>query len=41
MILDQSRPVRWLQESDVLEGEAVVPGFSCRVAEIFEGIARP
>jgi Uma2 family endonuclease len=40
MILDQSRPVRWLQESDVLEGEAVGPGFSCRVAEIFEGIAR-
>lgn len=40
MILDQSRPVRWLQESDVLEGGEVVPGFTCRVAEIFEGIAR-
>lgn len=40
MILDQARPVRWLQEADVLDGEDVVPGFSCRVAEIFEGIAR-
>lgn len=39
MILDQVHPVRWLQESDVLDGGEVVPGFSCRVAEIFEGIA--
>jgi Uma2 family endonuclease len=41
MILDQAHPVRWLQEADALEGGDVVPGFSCKVAEIFEGIARP
>ena len=40
MILDQLHPVRWLQEADVLDGGEVVPGFSCKVAEIFEGIAR-
>jgi Uma2 family endonuclease len=40
MILNQAHPVRWLQENDILQGEEVVPGFSCRVAEIFEGIAR-
>lgn len=40
MIMDQAHPVRWLQEGDVLDGGGVVPGFSCRVAEIFEGIAR-
>jgi Uma2 family endonuclease len=40
MILDQAQPVRWLQEADVLDGGGVVPGFSCKVAEIFEGIAR-
>jgi Uma2 family endonuclease len=26
---------RTLQESDTLSGEAVIPGFSCQVAEIF------
>ena len=40
MILDQMHPVRWLQESDVLDGGDVIVGFSCKVAEIFEGIAR-
>lgn len=40
MILGHANPVRWLQEADVLDGERVVPGFSCKVAEIFEGIAR-
>lgn len=39
-ILARAHPVRWLQEAEVLDGEAVVPGFSCKVAEIFEGIAR-
>ena len=40
MILNQTHPVKWLQEADVLDGGDVVPGFSCKVAEIFEGIAR-
>ncbi len=40
MILNAAQPVRWLQENDVLHGDDVVPGFRCRVAEIFEGIAR-
>lgn len=40
MILAPAQPVRWLQEADVLDGGEVVPGFSCKVAEIFEGIAR-
>jgi Uma2 family endonuclease len=40
MIMSKAHPVRWLQESDVIEGDEVVPGFRCKVAEIFEGIAR-
>jgi Uma2 family endonuclease len=39
-IMSAKHPVRWLQETDTLDGEDVVPGFTCRVAEIFEGIAR-
>ena len=39
-IMNLARPVRWLQESDTLDGEDVIPGFSCRVTDIFEGIAR-
>lgn len=40
MIVASDAPVRWLREADTLDGGAVVPGFSCRVAELFEGIAR-
>jgi Uma2 family endonuclease len=40
MILNAAQPVRWLHENDILNGDEVVPGFSCKVAEIFEGIAR-
>ena len=40
MILNAVQPVRWLQENEILNGDEVVPGFSCKVAEIFEGIAR-
>jgi len=40
MIVAVDAPVRWLREGDTLDGGAVVPGFSCAVAEIFEGIAR-
>ena len=41
MIMDRSHPVRWLQEAEKLDGGEVIPGFSCKVSEIFEGIARP
>ena len=40
MIVGADAPVRWLREEDTLDGGAVIPGFSCKVAEIFEGIAR-
>lgn len=40
MIVASDSPVRWLREADTLDGGAVVPGFSCGVAELFEGIAR-
>lgn len=34
-------PVRSLYEGDMLDGGAVVPGFTCSVADIFDGIERP
>ena len=40
MIVTPDAPVRWLREGDTLDGALVIPGFSCAVAEIFEGIAR-
>ena len=40
MIVASDAPVRWLHESHVLDGGDVVSGFSCRVTDIFEGIAR-
>ena len=40
MSLANDSPVRWLREGDVLDGGTVIPGFSCQVAELFEGIAR-
>jgi Uma2 family endonuclease len=35
-----SAPTQWLHESDALHGGDVIPGFSCRVSDVFEGIAR-
>jgi Uma2 family endonuclease len=40
MIVATNAPVRWLREGDTLDGGDVIPGFSCAVSEIFEGIAR-
>lgn len=40
MIVAADAPVRWLREGDTLDGGAVIPGFACAVADIFEGIAR-
>ena len=31
----------WLEEAETLGGEAIIPGFSCRVAELFPAIPRP
>jgi Uma2 family endonuclease len=33
--------VKVLQETDELDGGDVVPGFRCRVAELFQGLTRP
>jgi len=40
MIVAADAPVRWLREADTLDGGTVVPGFTCPVSDIFEGIAR-
>ena len=40
MIVADDAPVRWLREADRLDGGEIVTGFSCGVAELFEGIAR-
>jgi Uma2 family endonuclease len=40
VVYDQRQARRRLRESDTLDGGDVIPGFSCAVAEIFEGIAR-
>ena len=40
MIIPSDAPVRWLHKGDTLDGGEVIPGFTCPVSEIFEGIAR-
>jgi Uma2 family endonuclease len=40
MIVSADAPVRWLREGETLDGGTVVPGFTCPVSDIFEGIAR-
>lgn len=40
MTIASDAPVRWLSEGDTLDAGAVIPGFGCPVAEVFEGIAR-
>jgi len=40
MIVSADAPVRWLREGDTLDGGGVIPGFTCAVSDIFEGIAR-
>jgi Uma2 family endonuclease len=39
-VYELGQPRRRLSESDRLDGGDVIPGFSCQVAEIFEGVAR-
>jgi Uma2 family endonuclease len=40
MVVATNAPVKWLREGDALDGGEIVAGFSCAVADIFEGIAR-
>jgi Uma2 family endonuclease len=40
MIVSADAPVRLLHEGDTLDGGNVIPGFTCAVSDIFEGIAR-
>ena len=40
MIIDHDAPPRWVREGDKLDGGAVLPEFSCRVDELFVGVAR-
>ena len=40
MIIASDAPVRWLREGDVLDAGDVIPGFTCAVVELFEGLAR-
>jgi Uma2 family endonuclease len=40
MIVAADAPVRWLREEETLDGGTAVPGFTCAVLDIFEGIAR-
>lgn len=38
-IITLDTPARWLRGPDTLDGGSVIPGFSCPVAELFEGLA--
>ena len=40
MIVSQTEPLKLLHDSDTLDGGSVLPGFSCAVIDIFEGISR-
>ena len=40
MIVSLTEPLTLLHETDTLDGGEVLPGFTCAVADIFEGIAR-
>lgn len=38
-VITATGPMKWLEESDTLEGADIVPGFSCKVSAVFEGVA--
>ena len=40
MVVATNSALHWLCEADTLDGADVVPGFSCKVSALFEGIAR-
>ncbi len=39
MIVANDAPVRWLSKGDTLDGGEILPGFSCEVVELFQGLA--
>ena len=39
MIVSADAPVRWLRADETLAAGDVIPGFSCKVTELFEGLA--
>jgi len=41
LIVSDDAPVRWLRNNDMLDGAQIIPGFVCRVADLFEGLAHP
>lgn len=38
-VITPTAPVRWVDESETLDGADVLPGFSCPVASVFDGVA--
>ena len=38
-VITATAPMKWLEESEMLDGAEVMPGFSCTVSAIFEGVA--
>jgi Uma2 family endonuclease len=40
MIIASDAPPRWVREGDSLDGGAILPEFSCAVADLFVGVAR-
>ena len=40
MVVASDAPPRWVREDERLDGGAVLPGFNCAVAELFEGVAK-
>lgn len=39
MIVSRDEPIRWLRLDDTLDGGTVLPGFECKVAQLFDGLA--
>jgi Uma2 family endonuclease len=39
MIVSRDAPLRWIRADGTLDGGDVVPGFRCRVGDLFEGLA--
>jgi Uma2 family endonuclease len=38
-VIAADAPIHWLREGDTLDGGTVLPGFSCPVADLFDGLA--
>jgi Uma2 family endonuclease len=38
-VITPNSPMRWLEDTETLDGGDVVAGFSCKVSAVFEGVA--